>query len=109
MLKRSRLDAAVDMRRPLLYLTRQHPELGLRVSPLVLQSYRMHCIYGGQLPVPVESMDRVLDEMVRTAASGAYWKTACKRLRNPERAPPWEPAALAAPVASRRPGRHARP
>ncbi|MCF3996631.1 ABC transporter substrate-binding protein, partial [Pseudomonas aeruginosa] len=30
-----------------------------------LQSYRMHCIYGGQLPVPVESMDRVLDEMVR--------------------------------------------
>ncbi|MCB2744321.1 hypothetical protein KQ749_14885, partial [Listeria monocytogenes] len=59
MLKRSRLDAAVDMRRPLLYLTRQHPELGLSVSPLVLQSYRMHCIYGGQLPVPVESMDRV--------------------------------------------------
>ena len=39
--------------------------MGLSVSPLVLQSYRMHCIYGGQLPVPVESMDRVLDEMVR--------------------------------------------
>lgn len=96
MLKRSRLDAAVDMRRPLLYLTRQHPELGLSVSPLVLQSYRMHCIYGGQLPVPVESMDRVLDEMVRTAASSACWKTACERLRNPERAPPWEPAARSA-------------
>lgn len=65
MLKRSRLDAAVDMRRPLLYLARRHPELGLRVSPLVLQSYRMHCIYGGHLPVPAESMDAVFAEMVR--------------------------------------------
>lgn len=109
MLKRSRLDAAVDMRRPLLYLTRQHPELGLSVSPLVLQSYRMHCIYGGQLPVPVEVWTGCSMRWSGTAASGAYWKTACKRLRNPERAPPWEPAALAAPVASRRPGRHARP
>ena len=81
-------DAAVDMRRPLLYLTRQHPELGLSVSPLVLQSYRMHCIYGGQLPVPVESMDRVLDEMVRDGSIERLLENSLRTLRNPERAPP---------------------
>ena len=83
MLKRSRLDAAVDMRRPLLYLTRQHPELGLRVSPLVLQSYRMHCIYGGQLPVPVESMDRVLDEMVRDGSIGRLLENSLQAPQEP--------------------------
>ncbi|WP_459567818.1 hypothetical protein, partial [Enterobacter asburiae] len=65
LLKRSRLAAAVDMRRPLHYLTRQHPELGLSGSPLVLQSYRMPGIYGGLLPVPGESMDRGLGAMGR--------------------------------------------
>ena len=83
MLKRSRLDAAVDMRRPLLYLTRQHPELGLSVSPLVLQSYRMHCIYGGQLPVPVESMDRVLDEMVRDGSIGRLLENSLQAPQEP--------------------------
>lgn len=47
----------VNMRHPLFYLTRQHSELDLSVSPLILQSYWTYCTYGGQLPIPIESMN----------------------------------------------------
>lgn len=109
MLKRSRLDAAVDMRRPLLYLTRQHPELGLRSVRWYCRAIGCTASMADNCRSPSKVWTGCSMRWSGTAASGAYWKTACKRLRNPERAPPWEPAALAAPVASRRPGRHARP
>ncbi|WP_372876363.1 substrate-binding periplasmic protein [Pseudomonas sp.] len=63
LLSRQRLDALIDMRRPLAYRLAQHPELPLHFSDWVVQRYDLHCIYGQHLPVAVERLDEVLLEL----------------------------------------------
>lgn len=63
MLSRKRIDALIDMRRPLLHELAQHPELPLRLSPWVVQRYDLYCLYGQQLPVSAEQLNGALLEL----------------------------------------------
>jgi len=63
MLSKQRLDALIDMRRPLAYELTKHPDLPLSFSPWVVQRYSMHCSYGMRLPVPVEQLDGALQAL----------------------------------------------
>lgn len=64
MLEHKRLDAIVDMRRPLQFLLEEHPDLAIRINPGALQRYSIHCSYGPTLPVPVERFDAALQKLV---------------------------------------------
>ena len=63
LLSRQRLDALIDMRRPLAYKLAQHPELPLHFSDWVVQRYDLHCVYGQHLPISTERLDEVLLEL----------------------------------------------
>ena len=63
MLALRRLDAVIDMRRPLAYRLAREPDLPLRFSPWVVQRYNMHCVYGEPLPIAAERLDEILLEM----------------------------------------------
>ncbi|WP_178119504.1 transporter substrate-binding domain-containing protein [Pseudomonas sp. SCB32] len=64
MLEHNRLDAIVDMRRPLEFLLREHPGLSIRVNPGILQRYSIRCSYGPTLPIPAERLDAALQTLV---------------------------------------------
>lgn len=63
MLARQRLDAVIDMRRPLAYRLAREPGLPMHVSPWVVQHYAMHCVYGPHLPLAASQLDEVLQSM----------------------------------------------
>ncbi|NQD95097.1 ABC transporter substrate-binding protein [Pseudomonas sp. CrR25] len=63
MLSKQRIDALIDMRRPLQYKLAMHPNLPLHFNSWVVQRYNLHCVYGPQLPVAAERMDEVLQEL----------------------------------------------
>ncbi|MGH8353585.1 MAG: substrate-binding periplasmic protein [Pseudomonas sp.] len=63
MLSKHRLDALIDMRRPLAFELAKHPELPLSFSPWVVQRYSLHCSYGPQLPVAAELLDEALQAL----------------------------------------------
>lgn len=63
MLSKQRIDALIDMRRPLEHKLALRPELPLHFSAWVVQRYDLHCVYGAQLPVSVERLDGVLQEL----------------------------------------------
>lgn len=63
MLSKKRIDALIDMRRPLLHKLARQPGLPLRVSPWVVQRYDLYCLYGRSLPVSVERLDGALREL----------------------------------------------
>lgn len=63
MLSKQRIDALIDMRRPLAHRLAQRPELPVRFSSWVVQRYDLHCLYGPQLPVSAEHLDSLLLEL----------------------------------------------
>lgn len=63
MLSRQRLDALIDMRRPLAYRLAHNPELAVRFSSWVASRYWMHCAYGPHLEVAAERVDQLLLEL----------------------------------------------
>lgn len=63
MLSLQRLDALIDMRRPLAYRLARNSELPVRFSTWVVQRYWMYCAYGPHLEVAAERLDRVLLEL----------------------------------------------
>ena len=64
MLEARRLDALIDMRRPLEFLLAQHNQLPLAISRSNVQRYSIHCSYGPALPLAAERLDAVLQTMV---------------------------------------------
>ncbi|WP_447751784.1 substrate-binding periplasmic protein [Pseudomonas nicosulfuronedens] len=64
MLQARRLDALIDMRRPLEFLLAQHSELPIAISRRNVQRYSIHCSYGPALPLPAERLDAMLQTMV---------------------------------------------
>ncbi|MCG4453644.1 ABC transporter substrate-binding protein [Pseudomonas sp. MMS21-TM103] len=63
LLSKQRLDALIDMRRPLTYKLAQRPELPLHFSDWVVQRYDLYCIYGQHLPIGTERLNEVLLEL----------------------------------------------
>lgn len=63
LLKKQRLDAIIDMRRPINFQLAKGPDAPLQFSPWVIQRYEMHCTYGPTLPVSAERLDKVLQEL----------------------------------------------
>lgn len=63
MLSNKRIDALIDMRRPLTHKLARHPALPLRLNPWVVQHYDLHCLYGQQLPVSRARLDSLLQEL----------------------------------------------
>jgi ABC-type amino acid transport substrate-binding protein len=64
MLEAGRLDALIDMRRPLEFLLEQHSSLPVAISRNSVQRYSIHCSYGPALPVAAERLDALLQAMV---------------------------------------------
>jgi len=63
LLRKQRLDAVIDMRRPISYQLAKRPDAPLRISPWVVERYAMHCSYSPLLPMPAERLDQVLLEL----------------------------------------------
>lgn len=63
LLSRQRLDALIDMRRPLAYKLAQRPEPPQHFSDWVVQRYDLYCIYGQHLPSGAERLNEVLLEL----------------------------------------------
>ena len=63
MLSAKRIDALIDMRRPLTHKLTRHPALPLRFNPWVVQRYDLYCLYGQQLPVSRERLDSLLQAL----------------------------------------------
>ncbi|MFR0688585.1 substrate-binding periplasmic protein [Enterobacterales bacterium AE_CKDN230030158-1A_HGKHYDSX7] len=64
MLEAGRLDALIDMRRPLEFLLAQHADLPVAISRRNVQRYSIYCSYGPALPLPAERLDAVLQALV---------------------------------------------
>ncbi|MFS2125050.1 substrate-binding periplasmic protein [Pseudomonas sp. Pseusp97] len=64
MLEAGRLDALIDMRRPLEFLLAQHRNLPVAISRNNVQRYSIHCSYGPALPLNPERLDALLQAMV---------------------------------------------
>lgn len=60
LLRKQRLDAIIDMRRPLSFQLAKRADAQLQINPWVIERYDMHCTYSPQLPVSAEQLDRVL-------------------------------------------------
>lgn len=63
LLSRQRIDALINMRRTLTHKLAQRADLPLRFSTWVVQRYDLHCLYGQQLPISAEQLDRTLQEL----------------------------------------------
>lgn len=63
LLSMHRLDAMIDMRRPLRYQLNKHSEAPLQINPWVIDRYDMHCTYSPKLPVSADKLDAVLVEL----------------------------------------------
>ncbi|WP_240201665.1 transporter substrate-binding domain-containing protein [Pseudomonas sp. PDNC002] len=68
MLEHRRLDALIDMRRPLEFLVAEHVNLPVAVSRKGVQRYSIYCSYGPALPVPADRLDAVLQTLVDDGA-----------------------------------------
>ncbi|WP_442964614.1 substrate-binding periplasmic protein [Pseudomonas sp. GCEP-101] len=64
MLEAGRLEALIDMRRPLEFLLAQHHDLPVAISRSNVQRYSIYCSYGPALPIPAERLDAVLQALV---------------------------------------------
>jgi len=64
MLEAGRLDALIEMRRPLEFLLAQHRKLPVAINRSNVQRYSIFCSYGPALPLSAERMDAVLQAMV---------------------------------------------
>jgi polar amino acid transport system substrate-binding protein len=60
LLRKQRLDAIIDMRRPLSFQLAKRADTQLQINPWVIERYDMHCTYSPQLPVSAEQLDQVL-------------------------------------------------
>ena len=63
LLSHQRLDAVIDMRRPISFQLARHPDAPLRISPWIIERYDMHCSYSPQLPVDAARLDQALLEL----------------------------------------------
>ncbi|MDX5371962.1 MAG: transporter substrate-binding domain-containing protein [Pseudomonadaceae bacterium] len=81
MVAHQRLDALIDMRRPLAYHLARTPDLPLSFSPWVVQRYSMHCAYGPTLPVASSRLDATLLQLRDSGEIAAL-------LQQAERSPP---------------------
>lgn len=63
LLSKQRLDAIIDMRRPLNLALRKQRGAPLQLNPWVIERYGMHCTYSPKLPVSAEQLDKVLLEL----------------------------------------------
>ena len=76
MLSRQRLDALIDMQRPLAYRLSRNPTLPVRFSSWVVSRYWMHCAYSPHLEVAAEQLDQVLLELRDSGAIEALFEQA---------------------------------
>lgn len=60
LLSMHRLDAMIDMRRPLAYQLSKHRDAPLQINPWVIDRYDMHCTYSPKIPVSTDKLDEVL-------------------------------------------------
>ncbi len=60
LLNKQRLDAIIDMRRPLNLALHKQAATALRLNPWVIERYGMHCTYSPKLPVSAEQLDKIL-------------------------------------------------
>jgi len=63
LLRKQRLDAIIDMRRPLRFQLAKRADAPLQINPWVIDQYDMHCTYSPQLPVSAELLDRTLQQL----------------------------------------------
>lgn len=63
LLRKQRLDAIIDMRRPLRFQLSKRADAPLQINPWVIERYDMHCTYSPQLPVNAELMDKTLQQL----------------------------------------------
>lgn len=63
LLHKKRLDAIIDMRRPLQFQLAKHAAMPLQINPWVIERYAMHCTYSPQLPVSAELLDKTLEQL----------------------------------------------
>lgn len=63
LLRKQRLDAIIDMRRPLNFQLAKRTDAPLQINPWVIERYDMHCTYSPQLPVSTELLDKTLQQL----------------------------------------------
>lgn len=63
LLSKKRLDALIDMRRPISFQLAVRPDAPLQLSPWVIERYDMHGSYSPLLPVSAERLDQTLLEL----------------------------------------------
>lgn len=63
LLRKQRLDAIIEMRRPASFQLARQPDAPLQISPWVIERYQMHCTYSPKLPVSPEQLDQVLQTL----------------------------------------------
>lgn len=63
LLRKQRLDAVIDMRRPISFQLAKRPDIPLNISPWVIERYDMHCSYSPLLPVEAARLDQALLEL----------------------------------------------
>lgn len=63
LLRKQRLDAIIDMRRPLRFQLTKRADAPLQINPWVIERYDMHCTYSPQLPVSTERLDKILQQL----------------------------------------------
>ncbi|PTS84440.1 ABC transporter substrate-binding protein [Pseudomonas sp. HMWF032] len=63
LLIKQRLDAIIDMRRPLLYQMAKHADAPLHLNAWAVERYSMYCTYSPKLPVTAEQLDKVLKDL----------------------------------------------
>lgn len=63
LLSKRRLDALIDMRRPISFQLAKRPDAPLQFSPWIVARYDMHCSYSPLLPVSAERLDATLQAL----------------------------------------------
>lgn len=63
LLSMHRLDAMIDMRRPVTHQLNKHPDAPVQINPWVIDRYDMHCAFSPTLPVSTDKLDEVLNEL----------------------------------------------
>ena len=63
LLRKQRLDAIIDMRRPLNFQLAKRADAPLQINPWVIDRYDMHCTFSPQLPVSAELLDKTLQQL----------------------------------------------
>lgn len=63
LLRKQRLDAIIDMRRPLNFQLAKRVDAPLQINPWVIDRCDMHCTFSPQLPVSAERLDKTLQQL----------------------------------------------